>query len=113
MRFQNSVFKGGRVVLDGNEYVNCTFEKTVLVFAATKPVTVSGCRFLDVQWALDGPAALTIQFLRGLFHEMGPHGPKLVEQLFDAIRADAPMPSAPATNAASPIGEGVHEVVAH
>lgn len=35
MRYENRAFKGETLTLDGNEYINCTFEDCVVVYAAS------------------------------------------------------------------------------
>lgn len=81
--FTGSEFVGGRIVLDGNVFTNCTFRKVTLVFMGTGLVGLQNCDFADVNFSLEGPAANTLQFLNGLYHGVGPTGRMLVDQLLD------------------------------
>lgn len=44
------------------------------------------CVFDDCSWRLQGPADMTVNFLRHLYQGMGPGGRELVERTFDEIR---------------------------
>jgi len=85
-RFEDSTFKNTRVVLDGTQYVKCVFDNCELVFGATGPVGLANCTFINVRWTLEGAAALTMQFLKGLYQGAGKGGQELVENLFRQIR---------------------------
>ena len=64
---QGRAFGSEEVSLDGKRYVKCSFKSSTLVFRGDNPVSFSETTFLDVNWKLDGPAALTIDFLAGLY----------------------------------------------
>jgi hypothetical protein len=104
-RIEGVTLKGGRVVLDGNHYVDCRFEDVTIVFAATAPTALERCAFVRVQWTFEGPAAHTMEFLNALYHGAGEGGRKLVERTFDIIR-QSPRLGAPPTPApaAQPAG---------
>jgi hypothetical protein len=86
MRYVNRVFLGGRLTVDGNEFIGCQFDKTVLVVTATAPVSFNGCTFRGVHWEFDGPARTMIEFLVGMHHGAGEGGQRMVESIFDIIR---------------------------
>src|SRR5215212_11583382 len=65
---QDATFTDETVVLDGNDYLNCTFNNCEIVFNGTAPVTLNGINFNDCRWTFDGPAGLTINFLTSLSH---------------------------------------------
>ena len=89
-------FNGGEVVLDGEQFSGCTFTRCRIIYRASTPATVAGNTFEACGYEFEGPAANTIHFLRDLYHGTGPHGPKLVEQVFEGIRQPpAGSPSAP------------------
>jgi hypothetical protein len=63
MLFEKKLFENKTVVVDGNEYVNCTFRNVVLVFRGTTAVSMKGCELFDTNWELQGPALRTVRFL--------------------------------------------------
>jgi hypothetical protein len=63
---EGKVFGTEEVILDGKRFLRCVFKKSTLVFQGKQPVVFSDTTFLDVNWRLDGPAALTINFLSAL-----------------------------------------------
>lgn len=56
----------GRVEVDGNAYVACTFENVVLVYAGGAPPSFAGCIFREWKFAFEGPAGNTVNFLKSL-----------------------------------------------
>jgi len=84
---QGRAFGSEEVLLDGKRFVKCSFKGSTLVFSGYHPVLFSETTFLDVSWKLDGPAALTINFLSGLYHSSD-IGRKLVENTVENIRKD-------------------------
>jgi hypothetical protein len=87
MKYVDSKFTQTRIELDGNEFIRCRFEDVILVFSARAPVSMVNCTYgNNVAWAFEGPAALTLGFLSGLYHGAGEGGKKLVESTFDKIR---------------------------
>lgn len=87
MEFRDRDFNGEEVTLDGNTFTGCTFRNCRVVFRATAPCTLNANVFKEnVQWTLDGPAALTLQFLRAMYHGMGSGGRDLVEHTIEQVR---------------------------
>lgn len=87
MQFRDQDFTGQDVALDGNTFTGCTFRDCRMIFRAESPVTLGANHFKEnVKWVFDGPAMLTIDFLRGLYHGLGEGGRKLIEQTFQDIR---------------------------
>ena len=84
--FIDSTFRGGRVPLDGQRFVRCMFKDAKIVFTGLAPVIMEGCSFENVEWVFEGPAALTVNFLRALYQGGGEGGRKLVEATFEQIR---------------------------
>ena len=64
---EGATFTNETVVLDGNEYRNCTFNNCQIRFNATAPVTLNGIQFNSCQWTFEGPAGLTINFMTSLY----------------------------------------------
>lgn len=85
MDFRDTSFRDDRVELDGNAYGGCRFQRCELVFSATAPVSLENCRFDQCTWTFEGPAALTIDFMTGLYHGMGEGGRKLIDDTIEAI----------------------------
>jgi hypothetical protein len=83
---QGATFTNERVVLDGNDYDNCTFTNCEVVFSGTASVALNGVTFNDCRWTFDGPAGMTITFMTALYKA---GLTDLVEQTFDNIRRGA------------------------
>lgn len=77
-------FKGRKIILDGNHFIDCTFEDCQLVFRATAPHSLQGCTVSpSSKWELEGSGALTVDFLRGIYKD-GQKQP--VEEILNRIR---------------------------
>ena len=85
MKHENTIFENQLVLLDGQYFSKCIFRGCLMKFSATAPVSMVGCGFDSCEWALDGPAALTANFLSQLYQQ-GEGGKTLVENTFEAIR---------------------------
>lgn len=85
-KFRSVGFKDVRQELDGNEFLDCTFENAELVFGARGPVGLSGCQFINCRWTFDGPAADTLSFLSALYRG---GARDLVESTFMNIKTGA------------------------
>jgi hypothetical protein len=86
MRYENSEFRDVTQHLDGNEFIRCTFRNAELVFSGLAPVSLAECSFYNVRWSFAGSAALTINFMTGLYHGAGVGGRDLIENTFRNIR---------------------------
>jgi hypothetical protein len=73
------------VVLDGNEFVGCTFQSCKLVYKGGELPRLQRCHFARCSWHLEEAAQRTIQFLRGIYHS-GPGGRDLIEDTLRHIR---------------------------
>jgi hypothetical protein len=76
-------FTNQTVVLDGNDYRNCTFTNCEIVFNGTASVSLNGISFNNCQWTFDGPAGLTINFMTALYQA---GVTDLIDQTFENIR---------------------------
>ena len=88
-RFVGRAFRGERVLVENNEYINCYFEDCQMVFsgAVEGPSAMTGNRFgPGIAWTFEGPARKTIEYLHALYHGLGGAGKAQVEQIFEAIR---------------------------
>ena len=64
---EGATFTNETVVLDGNQYVNCTFNNCEIAFNGTAAVSLNGINFNDCRWTFNGPAGLTIDFMTALY----------------------------------------------
>ena len=53
----------GSILVDGNRYMNCTFERCVITYSGGVPPSFSGCQFKDSRLSFAGAAANTLAFL--------------------------------------------------
>jgi len=80
---EGASFSNETVVLDGNEYRNCTFTNCEIVFNATAPSSLNGINFIDCRWTFNGPAGMTIDFMTALYQA---GMTELIDGTFDNIR---------------------------
>jgi hypothetical protein len=82
-RHDGAAFANETVVLDGNEYFNCTFTNCELIFQGTDGVSLQGIAFNSCRWTFDGPAGLTINFMTALYQA---GVTDMLDQTFENIR---------------------------
>ena len=70
--------------LESAIFLNTTFVGETVVYSGGS-ISITGCKFENCTFHLDGAAANTIHFLSALYRVKG-QGPILVEELFQAIR---------------------------
>jgi hypothetical protein len=80
---QGETFANETVLLDGNEYLDCTFDNCELVFGATAGVSLNGINFNSCRWTFTGPAGTTINFMTALYQA---GVTDMLEQTFENIR---------------------------
>jgi len=85
MKHENRIFENQTVLLDGELFYKCIFRRCLMKFSATAPVGMVGCGFDSCEWAFDGPAFLTTNFMSQLYQQ-GDGGKALIENTFEAIR---------------------------
>jgi hypothetical protein len=86
----NESFAHRRVDLDGSRFENCTFEACQIVYSGGDHTRIVGCTFdPGCTWNMDGAAARTLTFLRGIYQSMGPAGERLVEESLGIRRPPA------------------------
>jgi hypothetical protein len=91
VRFKGQTFEGEEIQLDFNEFVDCRFVDCRFVFYGYGTGTMSGNTLERCSLAFDGPARITMQFVREVYHGMQ-GGRELVEAMFDAVRRDDALP---------------------
>ncbi len=87
-----------RVIVDGKRFVNCTFNKTELVFRGEVGGGFEGCKLVVPQLTFDGPAARTVRILRTLYTV--PQLQPLIENTFAGIRTGNLSVAVPPSDAA-------------
>lgn len=65
-RVENVTFGEEPLIVDGKQFVACTFEETAFVYAGGTPPTFVGCRFINVSLRFEDSAAATLKFLSGM-----------------------------------------------
>lgn len=95
MRYENRTFESEDVVLDDNEYYNCTFRRCTIVYRGIGRLVLSGNHFDAPEWRLEGPASNTLMFLTDLYHNFGEVGRGVVEATFENIRRGHTPPGGP------------------
>src|SRR5687768_4636125 len=86
-------FVDQRVVLDEDEFFECTFTRCTVVYRGGSKAYLVGCRFDGgCSFHLEDAAQRTLAFLRGMYHNLGPAGLRLVENTFNEIRRPDPQP---------------------
>lgn len=81
MNIENHNFVNERVALDNNSYSQCTFRQCVLVYSGTSEMSLTNCRFDEVEWEFTGPAARVISFLHATYQN-GRDGEEFVRAIF-------------------------------
>lgn len=62
------IFSGVSVILDGNSYVDCTFHNCRIIFFGQASPKMENCNFSACEFAFEGSAGQTVQFLEALAH---------------------------------------------
>ncbi|MBD0321419.1 MAG: hypothetical protein ICV87_13855 [Gemmatimonadetes bacterium] len=81
MHIENQSFTGERISLDNNSYTGCTFRQCVLVYSGVSEMTLTSCRFDEVEWEFTGPAARVLSFLHATYQN-GRDGEEFVRAIF-------------------------------
>lgn len=76
-------FRDTKVVLDGEHFVECTFERCSLIYGGGRLPLFDGGTIDSCNWQLTDAARRTIQFLMTL-RELG--APDVVDQVIDQLR---------------------------
>ena len=78
-------FRDVTVRVDGQHYVNCTFERCKMEYAGGPPPVFEDCTLIDVGWWFAESAGNTIGFLQSMFNTFGQGGKDLVQLVFKMI----------------------------
>lgn len=78
----DETFQNEAVELDGNTYTDCTFVGCRLIYRGGEMPTIEGCRLDGCAWEFEDSAGRTLEFMRGIYHGMGPGGRKVIQDTF-------------------------------
>ena len=92
-KIEKANFGDELVIIDNQNFINCNFNESTLVYKGEGPVGFQGCTFNSIKWSFDSYARNTMGFLHGLYHGMGVVGMHLVDSLFNKIKESGPMSS--------------------
>lgn len=81
--FEQRVFEGQTVVLDGETFQVCEFRNCRLVYKGAGIVTMDRCNIADCQFVFEDAALRTVMFMQGLYRS-SPAGQKFIENLFSS-----------------------------
>lgn len=102
--FQASMFMGQRIVLDGNEFVNCVFDRCVLVYGGG-PLKMIGNTLTNITWEFTDAAARTTALLSSLYRG-GDANRRFVEYLLANYGSRTPRPPLQPGSAGAVPGSG-------
>lgn len=85
MKFTNQTFQNQDVLLDGNEFTGCTFDKCRITFLGIAGHSLSDMKITNCSWHFSGPAANTVNFMTALYAQGG-ESKTLIERTFENIR---------------------------
>jgi hypothetical protein len=80
-------FENRSVVLDGDEYEDCTFRNCSLIYKGGEPPRLVNNYLENCSWQFQDAAERTVNFLKGLYHGLGQEGRVLIEATFRNIRS--------------------------
>jgi hypothetical protein len=82
----DSVFRDAAVELDGDEFRGCQFFNCRLIYRGGSPPKMAHCKFSQSKFEFLDAARHTLDFIRAIYHGMGPGGQEIIELLFWEIR---------------------------
>ena len=85
MKFEDQTFKDQDILLDGNQYIECTFNRCQIIFKGVESMALNNPTFSDCRWHFNGPAGNTLKFL-SIVYGLGDNGKQLVEAIITSIR---------------------------
>lgn len=88
MKYIDQTFEQQDVLLDGNEFIRCTFNGCRLIFRGDGGLVIDRPTLNASQWTFQGAAGATLKCLAAL-HAGGLEGQTMVEKVIDFIRKGA------------------------
>jgi hypothetical protein len=90
MEHKEQTFTDVTEVIDGNQYIDCKFEKCLMIYRGGDIPSIRGCNFNDCRWQFEEAAERTLVFMRLIYHGMGSNGPEMIEAAFNSVREPIP-----------------------
>jgi len=88
MKYVGVKFRRKVILLDGDQFVNCSFDECRLQYAGTVLPYIMGCKFGRNDFSFVGSARLTIDLMKALYHEE--FFRHLIEQFIAQIKGATP-----------------------
>lgn len=88
--FTGKDFNDTSVVIDGNDYIQCTFTGCTLLYRGGIIPKFAGCRLDRCRWVFEDSAIRTIGLLRGMYSGLGAGGRQIVDDFIREIRTPFP-----------------------
>ena len=85
MKFTNQVIESQDVLLDGNQFVDCTFQRCKLIFMGIALPSLKNSTMDECTWHFTGPAENALHFMASLYAQGG-EAKVLIERTFENIR---------------------------
>jgi len=60
----NYFIQNDEVHFCGNEFYDCVFDKCIIIYDGTGPLTIDNCRLVKPHFVFKGPAGDTLQFIK-------------------------------------------------
>ena len=79
-------FSARVVNLDGAIFEKCEFRNCTLIYSGGDLPQMSDCQIQDCEWRFEGAAGKTINFMKGIYHGLGPPGQEIIEATFRSIK---------------------------
>jgi hypothetical protein len=86
MKITKNTFTNEEVILDFNEFQECSFTNCRFVVLGYAPFSLNECQVTNCEFTFGGPAASTIQTMASIYHNIGDQGKALIESTFENIR---------------------------
>ena len=81
------IFQNEIVVIDGKRFEDCHFKGATIQFNGTKPTQFIETSFYEIKWLFGGKAALTFDFISGLYNTMGKDlGAPFIENVISLLK---------------------------
>ena len=84
-RFEDEIFREKTILVDGNQYINCTFQSCEILFGGYDPPAMPNAVFESCHFGLTGRAEITKNWLRFI---SGAGGSKLILALIGLAESD-------------------------
>ena len=84
MNYVGRTFANCNLPLDGHSFIDCRFGVgCILVYSGLGPVAFRDCEFDHMQFSFAGPAANTLEFIKGMARVEG--GEQFLQRVIEAL----------------------------